>query len=147
MIHCILQYKYCNSKTIATYNFSLLTTIKWQTCPFSLYLPYNISYYKIMIKHIVFWKLKETAHGNSKTENAKLIKDKLEALNGKINGLIRLEVGINFLESEANYDVALYSELDSKESLDIYQNHPLHQALLPFVREAVDGRVAVDYEL
>lgn len=100
-----------------------------------------------MIKHIVFWKLKETAHGNSKTENAKLIKDKLEALNGKIDGLIRLEVGINFLESEANYDVALYSELDSKESLDIYQNHPLHQALLPFVREAVDGRVAVDYEL
>lgn len=101
-----------------------------------------------MVKHIVFWKLKEEAHGNNKATNASLIKEKLEALNGKIEGLVKVEVGINFLDDSAgNYDVALYSEIVSKEALDVYQNHPLHQAVLPFVREAVNNRVAVDYEI
>lgn len=98
-----------------------------------------------MVKHIVFWKLKETAHGNDKATNAKLIKEKLEALNGQIDGVVKIEVGINFLDG--NYDVALYSELISKAILDVYQNHPNHQALLPFIREAVEDRKAVDYEI
>lgn len=98
-----------------------------------------------MIKHIVFWKLKDTAHGNDKATNARMIKEKLEDLGGKIEGLNKIEVGIDILGG-ANYDVALYSELDSVEALDFYQNHPLHQALLPFVREAVEDRKAVDYE-
>lgn len=97
-----------------------------------------------MVKHIVFWKLKEEAHGNTKEINAKLIKEKLEDLNGKVEGLLKLEVGIDFL-GNGNYDVALYSEVASMEALDFYQNHPLHQALLPFVREAVCDRKAVDY--
>lgn len=100
-----------------------------------------------MVKHIVFWKLKDEANGNDKAANAQLIKEKLEDLNGKIEGLVKVEVGINFLNSPANYDVALYSEVASKEALDFYQNHPLHQAVLPFVREVVSGRIAVDYEI
>lgn len=100
-----------------------------------------------MVKHIVFWKLKDEVNGNDKAANARLIKEKLEDLNGKIEGLVKVEVGINFLDSPANYDVALYSEVASKEALDFYQNHPLHQAVLPFVREVVSGRIAVDYEI
>lgn len=100
-----------------------------------------------MVKHIVFWKLKDEANGNDKAANARLIKEKLEDLNGKIEGLVKVEVGINFFDSPANYDVALYSEVASKEALDFYQNHPLHQAVLPFVREVVSGRIAVDYEI
>lgn len=100
-----------------------------------------------MVKHIVFWKLKDEAAGNNKAANARLIKEKLEDLNGKIEGLVKVEVGINFLDSPANYDVALYSEVVSKEALDFYQNHPLHQAVLPFIREVVSGRIAVDYEI
>ncbi len=98
-----------------------------------------------MVKHIVMWKLKEEAHGNDKVTNARLIKERLEALNGQISGLIRLEVGIDFL-GEGNLDVVLCSELENREALDTYQNHPLHQALLPFVKEAVTERKAVDYE-
>lgn len=99
-----------------------------------------------MIKHIVFWKLKDEAHGNDKATNAQLIKEKLENLNGKIDGLLKLEVGIDFL-GNGNYDVALYSEVESRNALDFYQKHPLHQSLLPFVREAVCDRKAVDYEV
>ncbi len=98
-----------------------------------------------MVKHIVMWKLKEEAHGNDKVTNARLIKERLEALNGQISGLIRLEVGIDFL-GEGNLDVVLCSELEDRKALDTYQNHPLHQALLPFVKEAVTERKAVDYE-
>lgn len=100
-----------------------------------------------MIKHIVCWKLKDEANGNDKSANAKQIKEKLEALKGQIEGLVNIEVGINIPEYPANYDVVLYSEVESKEALDHYQNHPLHQAVLPFVREVVVSRVAVDYEI
>lgn len=99
-----------------------------------------------MVKHIVFWKLKEQANGNDKTTNAQLIKEKLEALNGKIEGLIKVEVGLDFI-GNGNFDVALYSELVSPEALDTYQKHPLHQAVLPFVREVVEDRKAVDYQI
>lgn len=99
-----------------------------------------------MIKHIVMWKLKDEAHGNDKATNAHLVKEKLEALSGKIEGLQKIEVGIDFLGG-GNFDVVLYSELSSKEALDFYQNHPLHQAVLPFIREAVMDRKAVDFEV
>lgn len=98
-----------------------------------------------MVKHIVFWKLKDNAEGNTKEVNAKMIKEKLEALRGQIDGLVSIEVGINFVAG--NYDVALYSEVESKEALDAYQNHPKHQAVLPFVRSVVEDRKAVDYEI
>jgi hypothetical protein len=99
-----------------------------------------------MVKHIVMWKLKDEAHGNDKETNARLIKEKLEALNGKIDGLLRLEAGIDF-RGGGNFDVVLYSELSKREDLDAYQNHPLHQAILPFIREAVMDRKAVDFEV
>jgi len=99
-----------------------------------------------MIKHIVMWKLKDEAHGNDKATNAVLIKEKLEDLNGKIEGLLKVEVGIDFLGG-GNFDVVLFSELSKREDLDVYQNHPLHQAVLPFIREAVVDRKAVDYEI
>lgn len=100
-----------------------------------------------MVKHIVFWKLKESAHNNTKEENALLIKEKLEALKGQIEGLLHIEVGVNILEEVGNYDVALYSELESLEALKHYAEHPKHVAILPFVKEAVADRKAVDFEV
>jgi len=99
-----------------------------------------------MVKHIVFWKLKEKAQGNDKETNAHLIKEKLEALNGQIEGLIKLEVGINFLQSPTNYDVALYSELESREALTFYAEHPKHKIAGAFIKEVASDRKAVDFE-
>ena len=61
-----------------------------------------------MIKHIVMWKLKDEAEGNSKDENAKIIKNSLEDLKGKINEIVDIEVGIDVNKSEQAYDVVLY---------------------------------------
>ena len=100
-----------------------------------------------MVKHIVFWRLKDSAHGNSREENARLIKQKLEALNGKIPGMIKLEVGIDFARTDNSSDVVLYSEFQSRRDLDGYQNHPEHKAVMPFILEVRAERRVVDYEI
>ncbi len=99
-----------------------------------------------MIKHIVVWRLKETAHGNDKASNARLIKQKLEALQGKIDGLLRIEVGIDFSATPSSSNIALYSEFTSRAALDAYQVHPLHKEVVAFVAPAADERRMVDYE-
>ena len=98
-----------------------------------------------MIVHIVFWRLHETANGNSKQDNAREIKARLEALRG-LAGLRRLDVGIDFAGAEQSSDVALYTEFDSKEALDAYQVHPAHQAFAAFLAPLRSERRVVDYE-
>jgi len=93
-----------------------------------------------MIKHIVMWKLRDKA-------DAVDIKTRLEALAGKIPGLLNIEVGIDFLESEQSADVVLYAELESREALKAYQSHPEHQAVVPLVKAAAIARTVVDYEV
>ncbi len=100
-----------------------------------------------MIKHIVFWKLKEGAHGQSDEANANEIKRLLESLNGKIESIEKLEVGFNFVENSNAFDVALYSEFKSKADLDAYQVHSLHVAAKVFIGEATSDRKVVDYEI
>lgn len=100
-----------------------------------------------MIKHIVFWQLKEEANGNNQATNAQLMKEKLEALNGQIPGLLKLEVGLDFSRTEMSYDVALYSEFAIQEDLAFYDVHPLHVAVKGFVKEVVCSRKVVDYEI
>ncbi len=100
-----------------------------------------------MIKHIVMWRLKESAHGNDKATNARIIKEKLESLSGKIPGMISLEVGIDFSATESSSGVVLYSEFESREALEAYQSHPEHKAVMPFIMEARSERRVVDYEV
>jgi len=100
-----------------------------------------------MIKHIVFWKLKEEALGHDKGANALLMKEKLEALNGQIPGLLKLEVGLDFSKTGMSADVALYSEFANAEDLKLYDEHPKHVAVKGFVGEVKSDRWVVDYEI
>ncbi|NTU43494.1 MAG: Dabb family protein [Nitrospirales bacterium] len=99
-----------------------------------------------MIKHIVMWRLRDEAGGKSKAENALIIKERLEALAGRIPGLLRIEVGIDFSATAESGDVLLYSEFESPEALDAYQNHPEHKAVVPFIGEVRSERRVVDYK-
>jgi hypothetical protein len=100
-----------------------------------------------MIKHIVFWKLKENALGMSKAENAKLMKEKLEALRGRIPELHSLEVGFDLSQTDGSADVVLYSEFATRQDLNAYQVHPEHKAIASFVMEVVKERRMADYEV
>ena len=100
-----------------------------------------------MIKHIVLWRLKPTALGNDKATNARLIKERLEALQGKIPGLLKLEVGIDFGGGEHSSDVSLYSEFVNRAALDGYQAHPAHKEIAALVTDMRAERRVVDYEV
>jgi hypothetical protein len=99
-----------------------------------------------VIKHIVLWRLKPEAHGRPAADNARAIKEKLEALRGRISGLLAIEVGIDFSRTDNSCDLALYSEFESRAALAAYQAHPEHKAVMPFILEARSERYLVDYE-
>lgn len=97
-----------------------------------------------MIRHIVFWNLKE----ENKAETALKIKTDLEALKGKIPGLLHIEVGINSPKSpQDNWDVVLNSDFENIDALNAYQVHPLHKEAAAFIGTVRTARACVDYEI
>ena len=100
-----------------------------------------------MIKHIVMWKLKDEALGQSKKVNDNEIKQKLEALKDTIDEIVSIEVGINLVEADQAFDLVLYSEFNNMEDLSIYQKHPEHQKVADFIGQVNKERVVVDYKL
>jgi hypothetical protein len=98
-----------------------------------------------MIKHIVMFKLKDAAEGAHKAENARRMKSQLEALREKIEEIKFFEVGVNFTNSGAAYDLVLCSEFESKEALYSYQRHPEHLKVADFVMKVCESRVVADY--
>jgi hypothetical protein len=98
-----------------------------------------------MVKHIVFWKMKEMP-AQQRDKALGEIKAGFEALQGVIPGLLRIEVGIDFLKSPESSDFSLYCEFESRAALDAYQAHPAHQAMVPLVRDVRIERRVVDYD-
>jgi len=97
-----------------------------------------------MVKHIVFWTIKEDLDIEGVYEEMKI---RVDAMNGEIPGLKMVEVGKDFLGNDASYDVALYAELDNKEDLETYQNHPKHLHVKEFIGAVTSSRCVVDYEV
>ncbi|WP_153100322.1 Dabb family protein [Paraburkholderia hayleyella] len=98
-----------------------------------------------MIRHIVLWKLKETAEGASRADNARKLKEKLEGCRDLVPGILRLEVGLAQPGLEASSDVVLLSEFADQAALDAYQVHPQHEAIKAFVRAVQQSRECLDY--
>lgn len=101
-----------------------------------------------MIKHIVFFGLEDSAEGKTKADNAKVIKFELENLIHLIPELKKIEVGINHPDApQGNYDIAMYTEFDSFEDLNTYQEHPQHKRVASYIGKVKTSRAAVDYEV
>ena len=93
-----------------------------------------------MVKHIVLYTLKD---GVDKDEAVKLIASVLEALVGKMPGLMHMEIR----RAYNGMDYALYSEFESREALAAYAVHPLHQEAKTHFFHLLGSRVAADYDL
>jgi phenylalanyl-tRNA synthetase alpha subunit len=101
-----------------------------------------------MIKHIVFFGLADNAEGKTKAENAQIIKTGLENLIHFIPEIRKIEVGINYPNApKTNYDIALYTEFDNFEAVDVYQEHPEHKKVASYIGKVRVSRAAVDYEV
>ncbi|MDE7416883.1 MAG: Dabb family protein [Lachnospiraceae bacterium] len=100
-----------------------------------------------MVKHVILWQLKDELSDSEKAEVKDGIKAGLEALKGKIPGLIEIKVEINPLAS-SNADVMLDSTLESEEALKGYAVHPEHVAVADGkVRPYTKTRVCMDFEI
>ena len=93
-----------------------------------------------MVKHIVLFTVKE---GQDKEQVAEIAASVLEPLVGKIDGLTHVEVRRTY----AGADIALYCELESREAMDAYAVHPLHEEAKTHFFHLLSGRVAADYEV
>ncbi|HWH25327.1 MAG TPA: Dabb family protein [Pseudolysinimonas sp.] len=97
-----------------------------------------------MIRHIVTWKL-SADDALQRSADAAGIKTGLENLVGIIDGMPRLEVGIDIATNTSNWDVVLVSEFDDEAALAGYQVHPDHVAVAQWVKTVVSERSCVDY--
>ena len=92
-----------------------------------------------MIKHIVVYTLKE---GVNKPEAIEIVRSQLEPLVGVIPGLTHMEIRATY---QGGMDYALYSEFESREALENYAVHPLHQEAKTHFFHFLANRVAADY--
>lgn len=91
-----------------------------------------------MVKHVVAWKVPDK-------KNLAEMKQKLMGMKGQVESLKDIEVGINFNESDAAYDLVLITQHADAASLDAYQADPVHQGVAGFIKERVSARIVVDF--
>jgi len=96
-----------------------------------------------MIKHIVLFKFKDYSEN---IKNVEEIKRDLEALKTIIPQLISIKAGINVNPKEA-YHLALEVEVKDMADLEIYATHPEHLKVGKRIREILDSRSCVDYQI
>lgn len=100
-----------------------------------------------MVKHVIIWKLREDLSDAESIEVKKNAKAALEALAGKIDGLLDIKVVIDFLPS-SNGDMMLDTTFASADALAGYQVHPDHVAAAnAFVRPFTHTRLCCDFEV
>lgn len=78
-----------------------------------------------MFRHIVMWRLRGDAP-EEKQANIDKVRSSFEALQGRIPGLLHIEVGVDISRVDYASDVVLYSEFESREALAAYATHPEH---------------------
>ncbi|MDD6772858.1 MAG: Dabb family protein [Bacteroidales bacterium] len=101
-----------------------------------------------MVKHIILWTLKSELSESEKESVKAGIKEGLEALVGKVPGLVDVTVHIDGRLASSNADVMLDSTLESEEALKAYAVHPAHvEVANTRVRPYTAVRSCLDFEL
>ena len=95
-----------------------------------------------MIRHIVLFKIKD----EFKDEIPQLVQN-FYGMKGRIEGMVSLEAGADFLHSDRSYDLALITEFETREAFDAYQTHPVHLPVKKRMHEVRSASVACDFIL
>ena len=97
-----------------------------------------------MVKHMIVWKFHEDLENQEQT--AQEIKEALEGLVGRIDGLLEMHILTEGLAASSG-DLMMDSTFVDEAALKGYQSHPLHQAVANgLVRPAMEQRLSFDYE-
>lgn len=95
-----------------------------------------------MVRHVVLFKVKE----EFKNELPAHL-DAFRQMKGKVEELVDLELGEDFLHSPRSYDVVLIATFKNKADLDSYGNHPAHLPTKKRMAEISSSVVCVDYDI
>lgn len=99
-----------------------------------------------MLTHIVWWTLKPEADGKSAAENAALLKERLEKLQGLIPSLKGISVGLHVQNtSTEKADLVLVTRHDDDAGLAAYASHPEHLAVGDILKNVVLSRKSIDF--
>ena len=100
-----------------------------------------------MIKHIILWKINEKFSIEEKQKIMTEAKRELEALKGKVPGLLEIKLQTEKLPS-SNADMMLDSTLENEDALKAYQVHPDHVTVAnDFVRPFTSERLCLDFKI
>nr|WP_245324926.1 Dabb family protein [Microbacterium amylolyticum] len=93
-----------------------------------------------VIRHIVLFQAADGTPVSQLQEAA----DALEALVGKIPGLISMTAGVEGVGLPGNYDLGLVAELEDEAALTVYADHPAHLEVVALVGAFKVGRAGID---
>jgi hypothetical protein len=97
-----------------------------------------------MYEHLVFFKFND----NLTEEKAAQLLAKLQAFKGVIPGIIELSAGMNEeIERGRGYTLGLRVTFDSREALEQYGPHPVHQDFVKELAGVIDHVAVVDYKI
>lgn len=91
-----------------------------------------------MLTHIVCFKF-------GSPEHAQECARRLRAMNGRIESLKALEVGLDVTRGKRSYDVGLITRFDDAAGLKTYSVHPVHQEVANFIKEHASDVVTADF--
>ena len=96
-----------------------------------------------MIKHVVCFKLTDPT-----PENCEKAREVLLSMDGKVEQIRQIEVGVDFLHSDRSYDLNLKVLLDDRAALNAYQQNPNNVGVVKAHMHAVrSASVSVDWEV
>ena len=92
-----------------------------------------------MVTHIVFFKFKNK-------EQAQGARNILLSMEGKISQLKGIEVGIDVMNTERSYDLALITKFDSLEDVLSYGVNEYHvNEVIKYLKPMIESTKTVDY--
>jgi len=93
-----------------------------------------------MIRHLVMFWLQDKA----RVDEAIGV---LEAMRGRIPGLLKIEAGKDLLHSDRSCDLCLHTVFETKEALDAYRTHPVHVPVQQYMHGVMERSVSADFEV
>lgn len=97
------------------------------------------------VRHIVMWNVRGERGSAEHRVNLQMLKEAFEGLVGRVPGLLRMDVGLDFSAADYACDAVLFSEFDSVASLEAYARHPAHLAAKTRLGDMRTARHQVDY--
>ena len=99
-----------------------------------------------MYKHVVMWKMKESANGMTRAQLAIAVKQRLEKLPAIIPEIKQYEIGINIGAYGASFfDVSLIATYADEAAFKRYCVYPEHDAVVAYIQSVTVAEEIVDY--